>query len=220
MAWVVLDPGSALWDELRDAQGAPLWRGVLAQRARLLQLRGADAVAGLSDGAPLLAYRLLGKGRICVSGVAWHPRWSNLMHKASFLALVQGLCRDRGTALVWITHDLAVVAGIADRVAVMYAGRIVEEGPVDAVLDAPAHPYTRALIDSVPASHPKGTRLPTIPGRMPGLTELPPGCAFSPRCPHATPACTIAAPEVSQTADGRAVRCLHPLVALAERGAA
>jgi peptide/nickel transport system ATP-binding protein len=144
--------------------------------------------------------------------------------QGQILALVQGLCRERGTALVWITHDLAVVAGISDRVAVMYAGRIVEEGPVDAVLDAPAHPYTRALIDSVPASHAKGTRLPTIPGRMPGLTEMPPGCAFSPRCAYATPECSASAPDVSETADGRAVRCLHPLVPMAAplsgRGAA
>jgi peptide/nickel transport system ATP-binding protein len=140
--------------------------------------------------------------------------------QGQIIALAQGLCRDRGTALVWITHDLAVVAGIADRVAVMYAGRIVEDGPVDAVLDAPAHPYTRALIDSVPASHAKGTRLPTIPGRMPGLSDMPPGCPFAPRCAHAAPACTQAPPPVVQTADGRAVRCLTPLVPVAERGAA
>ncbi len=103
--------------------------------------------------------------------------------QGQILALAQGLCRDRGTALVWITHDLAVVAGIADRVAVMYAGRIVEEGPVDAVLDAPAHPYTRALIDSVPASHARGTRLPTIAGRMPGLAAPSPPAAPMPRPP-------------------------------------
>jgi peptide/nickel transport system ATP-binding protein len=84
--------------------------------------------------------------------------------QGQILALVQGLCRDRGTALVWITHDLAVVAGIADRIAVMYAGRIVEQGPVDAVLDAPAHPYTRGLIDSVPASAPEGRAPAADPG--------------------------------------------------------
>jgi peptide/nickel transport system ATP-binding protein len=136
------------------------------------------------------------------------------------LALARGPCRDRGTALVGITHALAVVAGKADRVVVMCAGRIVEEGPVYAILDAPAHPCTRALIDTVPASHAKGTHLPTIPGRMPGLAEMPPGCPFAPRCAHAAPACGAAPPPVVQTADGRAVRCLTPLVPVAERGAA
>ncbi len=130
--------------------------------------------------------------------------------QGQILAVVQRLCREKGTALVWITHDLAVVAGIADRIAVMYAGRIVEQGPVDAVLDAPRHPYTRGLIDSVPASHPKGQRLPQIPGRMPTLTELPEGCAFAPRCTRRSAACA-ARPDPAEAAPGRWVRCFHPL---------
>ncbi|WP_292292302.1 ABC transporter ATP-binding protein [Marivita sp.] len=130
--------------------------------------------------------------------------------QGQILALVQRLCRDRGTALIWITHDLAVVAGIADRLAVMYAGRIVEIGGVDDVLDNPAHPYTRGLIDSVPARGTRGKRLNQIPGRMPALTDLPKGCAYAPRCPRATAACE-AMPAIEPISDTRAVRCFHPL---------
>ncbi len=131
--------------------------------------------------------------------------------QGQILAVVQRLCRERGTALIWITHDLAVVAGIADRIAVMYAGRIVEQGPLDRVLDTPAHPYTRGLIDSVPATHPKGQRLPQIPGRMPALAELPASCAFAPRCPHRTAVCATR-PEPAEVAPGQVARCFHPLV--------
>lgn len=131
--------------------------------------------------------------------------------QGQILALAQRLCRERGTALVWITHDLAVVAGLADRVSVMYAGRVVEEGPVDAVLDTPAHPYTRGLIDSVAASQPKGARLPMIPGRMPLLSDLPQGCAFAARCARRSAVCDVARPEPRATGAGQTVRCHHPL---------
>ena len=129
--------------------------------------------------------------------------------QGQILSLVQGLCRDRGTALIWITHDLAVVAGIADRLAVMYAGRVVEVGPVDDLLDAPAHPYTRGLIDSVPARGQRGQRLKQIPGRMPSLTELPTGCSFAPRCEHARAACA-ALPDMTALGPDRSVRCFFP----------
>lgn len=129
--------------------------------------------------------------------------------QGQILALVQRLCRERGTALIWITHDLAVVAGIADRILVMYAGRIVEDGTVDELLDAPAHPYTRGLIDSVPSRDQRGSRLRQIPGRMPALADIPEGCAFRPRCSFATDAC--AAPQDMQSQGTRLVRCCHPL---------
>ncbi len=131
--------------------------------------------------------------------------------QGQILALAQALCRDRGTAMVWITHDLAVVAGIADRIAVMYAGQIVETGSVDEVIDRPAHPYTRGLIGSVPMRGRKGRRLEQIDGRMPALTDLPPGCAFAPRCPRATPECTAAIPPMEPRGGDGEVRCLHPL---------
>jgi peptide/nickel transport system ATP-binding protein len=127
---------------------------------------------------------------------------------------MQTLVRDVGSALIWITHDLAVIAGLADRVAVMYAGRIVEKGAVDAVLDAPLHPYTRGLLDSVPASsaiHGRGARLRQIPGMTPSLLKLAPGCAFRERCDRAIEACS-AMPELVARGDRR-LRCANPVPA-------
>jgi peptide/nickel transport system ATP-binding protein len=122
---------------------------------------------------------------------------------------MQKLVRESGTALVWITHDLAVVAGLADRIAVMYAGRIVEMGDAAAVLDAPRHPYSRGLLDSVPAATRPGARLRQIRGSTPSLLRLGPGCAFRDRCDRATEACAAMPPLAEH--DGRAVRCVHPL---------
>jgi peptide/nickel transport system ATP-binding protein len=133
---------------------------------------------------------------------------------------MQRLVREVGSALIWITHDLAVIAGLADRVAVMYAGRIVEDGPVDAVLDRPRHPYTRGLLDSVPASnavHGPGVRLRQIPGMTPSLLTLGPGCAFRERCDRALAACA-AMPELLPMQDRR-LRCVNPLSAAQERAA-
>ncbi|MFT4268568.1 MAG: ABC transporter ATP-binding protein, partial [Xenophilus sp.] len=104
--------------------------------------------------------------------------------QAQILSEMQKLVQDRGTALIWISHDLSVVAGLADVVAVMYAGRIVETGPVDDVLDQPQHPYTQGLIGSLPSANRRGARLKQIPGLAPNLLRLPPGCAFAPRCPR------------------------------------
>jgi peptide/nickel transport system ATP-binding protein len=109
--------------------------------------------------------------------------------QAQILHEVRALCRDSATALIWITHDLAVLAGLADRIAVMYAGRIVEAGPVGEVLDHPLHPYTRGLIAAVPSRNRRGGRLAQIPGNAPRITELPRGCAFRPRCEFAAPVC-------------------------------
>ncbi len=129
--------------------------------------------------------------------------------QAQILAEMQALVRADGTALIWITHDLAVVAGLADELAVMYAGRIVETGPVDAVLDDPAHPYTRGLIGSVPGANRRGARLRQIPGTTPGLLDRPAGCAFRTRCAHADAAC-LADPPLEPVRPGHALRCFHP----------
>jgi peptide/nickel transport system ATP-binding protein len=123
---------------------------------------------------------------------------------------MQRLARETGTALIWITHDLSVVASLADEVCVMYAGRIVERGGVDDVLDRPAHPYTAGLIGSVPSRNRRGSPLQQIPGVMPSLLDLPEGCSFRTRCGHATAAC-VAEPAMRALADGREARCFHPL---------
>ncbi len=130
--------------------------------------------------------------------------------QSQILYEAQKLCRETGTALIWITHDLAVVAGLADRICVMYAGRIVEQGGVDDVLDRPLHPYTRGLIGSVPSRNKRGAVLYQIPGMTPSLLNLPEGCAFRERCPRADNAC-LAAPEITGPEPGRRIRCFHPL---------
>ena len=129
--------------------------------------------------------------------------------QGQILALVQKLCREHRTSLIWITHDLSVVAGLADRIAVMYAGRIVESGPVDAVLARPLHPYTEGLLGAIPALHARGEPLHPIPGNPPSLADLPAGCAFADRCPHAFAACRVAPPDVDAGEPGRPhrVRC-------------
>jgi peptide/nickel transport system ATP-binding protein len=129
--------------------------------------------------------------------------------QAQILYEMQKLADQTGVALIWITHDLAVVAGLVDRVSVMYAGRIVEEGPVDAVIDRPLHPYTYGLIASVPSHSPRGQPIAQIAGMAPSLLNLPEGCPFRPRCPRADDQCLVA-PEVTTPLPDRPVRCHHP----------
>ena len=122
---------------------------------------------------------------------------------------MQKLCRESGTALIWITHDLSVIAGLADDVSVMYAGKLVEQGGVNDVLSHPAHPYTRGLIRSVPGSNVRGKPLHQIPGMTPSLLDLPVGCAFRERCDRATARCN-ADPLPEQRTNGGVFRCFHP----------
>jgi peptide/nickel transport system ATP-binding protein len=131
--------------------------------------------------------------------------------QAQILAEVQKLAADYGTALIWITHDLSVIAGLADRIAVMYAGRIVESGEAATVLDTPAHPYTHGLIGSVPSRNKRGEKLRQIPGTTPSLLSLPPGCAFRTRCARADVVCEQE-PPVGEVASGQVARCFHPMV--------
>ena len=125
---------------------------------------------------------------------------------------MQKLCRETGAALIWITHDLSVIAGLADEVCVMYAGRVVESGTVTEVIERPLHPYTRGLIDSVPSRNERGRPLRQIPGMTPSLLELAPGCPFRERCSHASAACAES-PAVTEPAPGRCLRCFHPVQA-------
>jgi peptide/nickel transport system ATP-binding protein len=129
--------------------------------------------------------------------------------QAQILDLLRDLQRRMGLALVLITHDLGVVAEMADRVAVMYAGRIVEEAPVHALFESPAHPYTRGLIDSIPGGA-RGSRLRAIQGSVPPLGALPPGCVFTPRCPDRFDPCPTAHPGVTAVGASHTVKCyLH-----------
>jgi peptide/nickel transport system ATP-binding protein len=122
---------------------------------------------------------------------------------------MQKICESSGTSLVWITHDLSVVAGLADHVGVMYAGRMLEHGTVRQVLELPRHPYTRGLIDSVPVAGLRGQRLHQIPGQAGDGTD-PRACTFAPRCTYAQPRCQVN-PDLVAMADGRHLRCHNPL---------
>ena len=128
------------------------------------------------------------------------------------LLLLRELQKDLGLAVVFVTHDIGAAVEVADRIAVMYAGRIVEDGPARTLLRQPRHPYTRALLQSrADGALAKGQRLVTIAGAPPDLAALPNGCAFASRCTMAQPACESTQPDVSWLADNHSVRCLRAL---------
>ena len=124
--------------------------------------------------------------------------------QAQIIALLKRLCREHGAAVMLVTHDMGVIAETCDRVAVMYAGRIVEIGPVHDVIHAPAHPYTAGLMGSIPAMDQDRERLQQIEGAMPRLNAIPPGCAFNPRCPKAVERCRRERPDLAAAGATRA----------------
>jgi oligopeptide/dipeptide ABC transporter ATP-binding protein len=128
--------------------------------------------------------------------------------QAEILNLLRQLKHDFGLSLLLITHDLGVVAHTADRVAVMYAGRIVEQAPVRALFKTPAHPYTQALLRAMPGSTHSARRLEPIEGQVPPLQRMPPGCAFAPRCAWHHEACDVEPPPMYPVADGHGARCV------------
>ncbi len=129
--------------------------------------------------------------------------------QAQILEIIADLQKTLGMAIIMITHDLGVVAGIADRVAVMYSGRVVEEGPTEAVFDAPRMPYTRGLLASVPRFDAVQTELIAIPGQPPDPTRRPPGCAFAPRCGLMRPDCNVARPALHAVGPGHRAACIR-----------
>jgi oligopeptide transport system ATP-binding protein len=127
--------------------------------------------------------------------------------QAQVMELLAELQREYNMGLILITHDLGVVADVADKIAVMYAGRIVETAPVHDIYRAPAHPYTRGLLDSIPRLDQKGQELYAIKGLPPNLLAIPPGCAFHPRCPLAQPVCTTDEPPLYEVDPRRRSAC-------------
>ena len=127
--------------------------------------------------------------------------------QAQIIELLGDLRKQLGMAVLLITHNLGIVGDLADDVAVMYAGQIVEHGPVREVLQRPLHPYTQALIQSVPDLEAEVERLTAIPGTVPLLGSFPSGCRFHPRCPKAQTSCSTQAPELASVKVGRRVRC-------------
>ena len=129
--------------------------------------------------------------------------------QAQIITLLKRLARDHHTSVMLVTHDMGVIAETADRVAVMYAGRIAEIGPVEAVIQHPAHPYSEGLMASIPALDRRVERLNQIDGAMPRLNAVPPGCAFNPRCPKAFARCHSERPELVDVGASRAACWLH-----------
>jgi len=129
--------------------------------------------------------------------------------QAQIIALLRRLCAEHDTAVILITHDMGVIAEISDRVAVMYAGRLVEIGKVRDVVKNPKHPYSRGLMGSIPSLHNRTEMLVQIEGAMPRLTEIPAGCAFNPRCPHAFDRCKNERPDLLDTDPTKAACWLY-----------
>jgi len=129
--------------------------------------------------------------------------------QAQIIQLLKRVCREHGAAVMLVTHDMGVIAETCDRVAVMYAGRVVETGPVHQVIHCPAHPYTIGLMGSIPAMDGERERLLQIDGAMPRLNAMPPGCAFHPRCSQALPRCKEAVPQLLEVGATRAACWLH-----------
>ena len=136
--------------------------------------------------------------------------------QAQIIALLKKVCREQGAAVMLVTHDMGVIAETCDRVAVMYAGRVAEIGPVADVIHRPSHPYTAGLMGSIPAMDEDRERLLQIDGAMPRLTAIPPGCAFNPRCPRAADRCRVERPELAQAGATQAA-CWFPVTAEAVR---
>jgi oligopeptide/dipeptide ABC transporter ATP-binding protein len=131
----------------------------------------------------------------------------DLTIQAQYLSLLRDLQRERNLAMIFITHNLGIVARMCDQLAVMYAGKVVESGPVSRVFNAPSHPYTAALLSAIPRMGDPRQRLTAVDGQPPNLASLPPGCSFAPRCPMAFDKCRSAAPPLVNLNDGHAARC-------------
>jgi oligopeptide/dipeptide ABC transporter ATP-binding protein len=189
-----------------------------AARARAIELLGAVRIPDPARRAADFPHQLSGGMRqraLIAAAIACRPSLLiadepttalDATVQAEIFDLLEAMRRESGLSVLLITHDLGVVARVADRVAVMYAGRIVETGPAREVLESPAHPYTRGLLASVPGREP-GTRLAAITGSVPDLAALAPGCAFAPRCPDRFEACDRARPEAAGVSPGHAARC-------------
>jgi oligopeptide/dipeptide ABC transporter ATP-binding protein len=194
-----------------------------AARARTRELLGVVGIPGPDQAANAYPHQFSGgmRQRVMIAiAVACHPSVLiadepttalDVTIQAQILALLERLQREMGTAILLITHDLSVIAQTAHRVAVMYAGRIVETGPVGALFAAPLHPYTLGLLRSIPriVRTPK-PELPEIPGVVPDLGDFPTGCAFAPRCAFADEVCRRDKPELLPAGARREVACWKP----------
>jgi peptide/nickel transport system ATP-binding protein len=197
----------------------PMTEAEARQRAiRLLQETGIPAAQARIDHYPhqfsggmrqrvVIALALAAEPRLIVAD---EPTTAlDVSIQAQIIALLRRICREHQAAVMLVTHDMGVIAETCDRVAVMYAGRVVEIGPVQQVIHAPAHPYTAGLMGSIPSMEDDRERLLQIDGAMPRLDAIPPGCAFHPRCPKAFDRCRRERPDLLDAGANRAACWLH-----------
>jgi dipeptide transport system ATP-binding protein len=214
-----LDPCWTIGDQLMEVLAAQRPGPRAALRARALELLRAVEVPDpearmrawphqLSGGLcqrVMIALALAGEPELLIAD---EPTTAlDVTIQAQVVELLRRLQRERRMAMVLISHDLALVAGVADRVVVMYAGRVAESGPPTRLFESPRHPYTRALLESLPEANRGRRRLSALPGVVPGRLDRPAGCLLAPRCPIAEPACAHERPALRPLGDGTAVAC-------------
>jgi peptide/nickel transport system ATP-binding protein len=202
-----LNPLYRVGDQIIETIRTHLPMTAAEARARALQLLGEVGIQGAADRLDSYPHQFSGGMRqrvVLALALAAEPELIvadepttalDVSIQAQIIQLLKKLCRNHGAAVMLITHDMGVIAETADRVAVMYAGRIAEIGPVRDVIQRPVHPYTRGLMGSIPTLEGSDARLMQIPGSMPRLTAIPQGCAFNPRCPQVFDRCRIERPE-------------------------
>ena len=213
-----LNPLYRIGDQIIETIRTHLPMNEAEARNRALQLLGEVGIQGASDRIDSYPHQFSGGMRqrvVLALALAAEPELIvadepttalDVSIQAQIIQLLKKLCKNHGTAVMLITHDMGVIAETADRVAVMYAGRIAEIGPVRDVIQRPVHPYTTGLMGSIPTLEGNDARLMQIPGSMPRLTAIPKGCAFNPRCNHVFDRCRIERPE-PMTAGNSQVAC-------------
>ncbi|HVC52443.1 MAG TPA: ABC transporter ATP-binding protein [Stellaceae bacterium] len=211
-----LNPLYTIGRQLTETIRTHLDLGASAARERALALLGEVGIAAAAQRLDHYPHQFSGgmRQRVVIAlALAANPRLIiadepttalDVSIQAQIIALLKRLGREHGTAIMLVTHDMGVIAETAHRVAVMYAGRIVEVGPVRAIVDAPSHPYTVGLMASIPRIGGRRGRLKQIDGAMPRLSEIPPGCAFHPRCPAAFDRCRRARPDLLPVTESEA----------------
>jgi oligopeptide/dipeptide ABC transporter ATP-binding protein len=213
-----LNPVFTVGDQIAEAMLVHGLQTRAAARRRAVELLEAVRVSEPERSARSYPHQLSGgmRQRVLVAmALSCHPSLViadepttslDVTIQAQILDLLREMREKFDLSMLLISHDLAVVAGAADRVAVMYAGRLVEQGPVRSVFASPAHPYTKALLASIPRGD-GGRRLTAIPGAVPAISDLPRGCAFAPRCPDQVPTCRAERPPSTDLGPGHAVSC-------------